>query len=838
MILNLKNRRLEKIAAAVLTLIFLVSGLQFNGNLTKNAEASHTGNWSSFSGVTATSVIQAGSIIHGTLNDIRDDNTNTWYGVQNSTLESNSAFYALINLNPNDGVYPNLTKIEAVVRDLGNGLTSWTLEIKQSGIWTTIGSGQVGCCAISTISINGSGVTQTWTNVSDVRIHLDGMPQPNNGGGTALYELRAYGPFRHSMTMINSASTGAGGTITSTPAGINCPSNTTCTHYFNNDYTSGNLVTFTATPNNISNFSGWTGACAGYGTKPCSLLMTSDWSVSGQFSLQTRTLTLKKTGDGLGAVTASPGSTCDPICSASYSYNTQVDLTAAPGANSTFTGWSEDCTGTANPCAVTMNVARNVTATFMTNKTLTVRKNGPSPADVTISDISQGLIDCGATCSASYTHNSSITLSATEGPFTQFDGWSGAGCTGTGNCIVTMNAARTVTANFSLLPQPLTITPTGLGLGTITSSPAGIDCGPTTFDCSADFGFGTIVALTATPDADSQFIQWSGDCTGVGSGGSNPGTCSVVLDQPRDATAEFEAKITDTSNPDLSGWAWSSQIGWLSFNCINTNNCATSDYRVEMNPTTGILNGWAWSPVVGWVEFNAAGPYPENPQTCTTIDVNTGVASGWARSLSYQNAQIIGFERQQRQQDFAVNENNAGQAAINSGGFESLINFFKNIFNQNFNLINPDKIFAQTAGIGDGWLKITNAQRKNDELIGWAWGGEPIGWLSFNCLNSPSGCGQSNYKVKMPSPSCSFTSDKKNVSPTESVTLTWACDFPVSCSLNEGIGAVDPISGSTVNQPSKNVTVYQLTCTGLGTTRSWSVEVKKFESPRKEIRPR
>ena len=243
-----------------------------------------------------------------------------------------------------------------------------------------------------------------------------------------------------------------------------------------------------------------------------------------------------------------------------------------------------------------------------------------------------------------------------------------------------------------------------------------------------------------------------------------------------------------------------------------------------MDPATGLLNGWAWSPAIGWVEFNAAGPYPTDPQTCMNIDVNTGVATGWARALSYQNAQIISFKGQDNLQDFAINKNADTQTQANISNFDSLINFFKNIFNQNFNLITPAKIFAQT-GFGDGWLKITNAERKNDKLVGWAWGGEPIGWLNF--LN-----------VSMPSPTCSFTADKKNVSPTESVTLNWRCDFANSCSLNEGIGAVDPVLGSVVHKPTKKVTVYQLTCAGLGTTKFWNTEVKMFESSRKEIRPR
>lgn len=46
---------------------------------------------------------------------------------------------------------------------------------------------------------------------------------------------------------------------------------------------------------------------------------------------------------------------------------------------------------------------------------------------------------------------------------------------------------------------------------------------------------------------------------------------------------------------NMSGWAWADNIGWISFNCTNEDSCATSDYGVNYDSTTGFLTGYAWA---------------------------------------------------------------------------------------------------------------------------------------------------------------------------------------------------------------------------------------------------
>ncbi len=48
----------------------------------------------------------------------------------------------------------------------------------------------------------------------------------------------------------------------------------------------------------------------------------------------------------------------------------------------------------------------------------------------------------------------------------------------------------------------------------------------------------------------------------------------------------YESKLNLTSY-ELEGWAWggkNSGVGWISFNCLNTNSCATTNYQVTYDP--------------------------------------------------------------------------------------------------------------------------------------------------------------------------------------------------------------------------------------------------------------
>ncbi len=169
---------------------------------------------------------------------------------------------------------------------------------------------------------------------------------------------------------------------------------------------------------------------------------------------------------------------------------------------------------------------------------VTTTKNGSGSGSITSNPPG---VNCGATCLFEYAHGTTVTLNAAADPDSVFAGWSGGGCSGTGACTVTLNADTTVSATFVAL-RTLTISRSGPGSGTVTSSPAGIACGAT---CSAQFVDGTSVTLTAAAGAGSRFTGWSGDCSGTG-------TCAMTMSAGHTVTASF-AKVPKCKVPKLVG---------------------------------------------------------------------------------------------------------------------------------------------------------------------------------------------------------------------------------------------------------------------------------------------
>lgn len=122
----------------------------------------------------------------------------------------------------------------------------------------------------------------------------------------------------------------------------------------------------------------------------------------------------------------------------------------------------------------------------------------------------------------------------------------------------------------------------------------------------------------------------------------------------------------------ISGYAWSENIGWVSFNCADPGTCAASNYAVNVD-ASGKLSGYGWSETIGWITANESelSGCPSNP---CRAKINGNALTGWLRALSY------------------------------GGGW-------------------------------DGWISLSGSNygvtQAGETFSGYAWGSDVVGWLDF-----------------------------------------------------------------------------------------------------------
>ena len=237
-------------------------------------------------------------------------------------------------------------------------------------------------------------------------------------------------------------------------------------------------------------------------------------------------------------------------------------------------------------------------------------------------------------------------------------------------------------------------------IGYYSCAGSGSTCG-TTPDIRTNCSAGTACAGGSCSASNFCNSSWkSGSCLGDNCY-NNGGTiylCQGTCDGSNNCDYATNCKTMCTDH-SVSGWAWSENVGWVSFSCKNCDtdgngyidsgacggdNTSTFmyNYGVDINYSNGALSGYAWSPVVGWISFNSADTAGCPSGTC-------------APTLTISNKQISGYGR----------------------------------------------VLAYTGTDWGGWLRLRDTNygvyidAPTGEFRNWAWAPEQIGWLSFNCKN-------------------------------------------------------------------------------------------------------
>jgi hypothetical protein len=245
--------------------------------------------------------------------------------------------------------------------------------------------------------------------------------------------------------------------------------------------------------------------------------------------------------------------TGDPAsCVATATLGSIVVLQAVNVSNAAFVGWS-GCTsltavpgGLAPRCNVSMASARTVSATFKAATfELRARTYSQYGAAGRIEAPTSPALRCqtGATdpalqaCSGAAANGASVAAMAVPEANARVVAWSG--CTPSADlstCTAAMTVDRTISATFGPSAWAVAVLFDG-GNGTVTGE--GVSCSATAGgDCTGLVAIGGTLALTATADATSRFVGWTG-CTSV-----SGSVCTLsALTAPATVVASFESAL-------------------------------------------------------------------------------------------------------------------------------------------------------------------------------------------------------------------------------------------------------------------------------------------------------
>lgn len=273
----------------------------------------------------------------------------------------------------------------------------------------------------------------------------------------------------------------------------------------------------------------------------------------------------------------------------------------------------------------------------------------------------------------------------------------------------------------------------------------------------------------------------------------------------------FTPKAFAANEHILSGWAWSDNIGWISFNCDNTSSCGTVDYSVIVDQATGHLSGYAWSSNIGWISFNS-GDVSGCPSVITCQPTMVFNSSG-ANGAYFPH--IIGFAR-------------ALSPVGSSSGWDGYISLSCNndssgCGSSNYGVTIP---YSGSSGPTSG----------TNNLSGFAWGSTVVGWVDFSSVTITTG-GSVITLVATDSNDDPITSVPDTSTP---INLTWTSLTSTNYDSCVGVGGdIDwdgvsltlPSSGNSYTATLQNVSVptdpttFTIECTIGGQTDTASVTI-------------
>jgi hypothetical protein len=262
-------------------------------------------------------------------------------------------------------------------------------------------------------------------------------------------------------------------------------------------------------------------------------------------------------------------------------------------------------------------------------------------------------------CTYPFAAGDTVTLTATAGADSVFDGWTGA-CTGLlPTCVVTEENVITTRATFRG-PQTLHLDVASLfgGSGSVRVTPGTRVCvGTPGASTACDFQYAPRTALTLLPEPvpGSSFVRWRGGCTGAGS-------CVVTLSDNATVAADFEVpnqppvavagpdQTVEAGTPVALSGAGSSdpEGGPLTYSWTNATGIV-----VSTGPTVNVTVPFGPQTFTLWVTDNRGGSATDSvvvtgldtvpPAVALDVPEGTLLAGGVSRLVSWTATDAGGF---------------------------------------------------------------------------------------------------------------------------------------------------------------------------------------------------
>ena len=235
----------------------------------------------------------------------------------------------------------------------------------------------------------------------------------------------------------------------------------------------------------------------------------------------------------------------------------------------------------------------------------------------------------------------------------------------------------------------------------------------------------------------------------------------------------LKVQAQTASSSALTGWAWSDNIGWISFSGNSPAYGLTED-------GSGNLSGYAWSDGVGWIKFGGLTGFPSGSGTTNsnaTID-SSNTLHGWARACA------------------GTAPGDCSSMTSRTDGWDGWISLDGTNYGVNFASGNGQ--YSQSA---------------------YTWGSDVIGWITFNPFNlsttsNPGGCDPSQEVCGGNASTTSAAvylyvnnSTSASVATGTPATLTWNTQNVTTCTESSaGIGTDSHWNGSLGSATSTGAT--------------------------------